>query len=311
VPTYAFIVSFLFMILIGLIEYRQGKVAPVIDNQLKFAEGYAPQPLTFFLLLSAFSNGCSALTGIEAISNGVQAFRRPESRNAAITLVWMATLLSVMFLGTSALAYLYGVHPHENETVISQFARLIFVGPLGWFYYVVQATTAAILILAANTSFADFPRLASIMARDRFLPRQLATRGDRLVFSNGIILLAAFAGVLIAAFGGDTHRLIPLYAIGVFLSFTLSQVGMVRHWWRERRASLPPSDSMDESETGQPPAGKGTVRWRRALFIRLRRRGDPPALAVGRMSTTPWAQVARLSSYAFSSSPSSSTAHGW
>ncbi|MER3429257.1 MAG: hypothetical protein C4334_14425, partial [Pyrinomonas sp.] len=261
------------MILIGLIEYRQGKVAPVIDNQLKFAEGYAPQPLTFFLLLSAFSNGCSALTGIEAISNGVQAFRRPESRNAAITLVWMATLLSVMFLGTSALAYLYGVHPHENETVISQFARLIFVGPLGWFYYVVQATTAAILILAANTSFADFPRLASIMARDRFLPRQLATRGDRLVFSNGIILLAAFAGVLIAAFGGDTHRLIPLYAIGVFLSFTLSQVGMVRHWWRERRASLPPSDSMDESETGQPPAGKGTVRWRRALFIRLRRRG--------------------------------------
>src|SRR5205085_5993108 len=142
----------------------------------------------------------------------------------------MAALLATMFVGTSVMAHLYQVHPRESETVISQFARTIFAGPMGWFYYVIQATTALILILAANTSFADFPRLASLLARDRFVPRQFATRGDKLVFSNGIIILAIFAGVLVVAFGGDTSRLIPLYAVGVFLSFTLSQLGMVRHW---------------------------------------------------------------------------------
>ncbi|MFN2597027.1 MAG: amino acid permease, partial [Pyrinomonadaceae bacterium] len=122
----------------------------------------------------------------------------------------------------------------ERETVISQFARTMFTGAMGWFYYVVQATTSAILVLAANTSFADFPRLSSLLARDRFLPRQFANRGDRLVFSNGVIILAIFSGVLVIAFGADENRLIPLYAVGVFLSFTLSQAGMVRHWWRER-----------------------------------------------------------------------------
>jgi len=141
-----------------------------------------------------------------------------------------------MFLGTSVMAYLYGVHPRESETVISQFARIMFTGSLGWFYYVVQAATAAILVLAANTSFADFPRLSSLLARDRFLPRQFANRGDKLVFSNGIIILAVFSSVLVIAFGGDTSRLIPLYAVGVFLSFTLSQAGMVRHWLSERKA---------------------------------------------------------------------------
>jgi len=146
----------------------------------------------------------------------------------------MAALLTVMFLGTSLLAYLYRVHPHASETVISQFARIMFTGPMGWFYYVVQVTTALILVLAANTSFADFPRLGSLLARDRFLPRQFATRGDKLVFSNGIIILAIFASVLVIAFGGDTSRLIPLYAVGVFLSFTLSQSGMVRHWLKVR-----------------------------------------------------------------------------
>jgi hypothetical protein len=140
-----------------------------------------------------------------------------------------------MFLGTSVMAYLYHVHPKESETVISQFARIMFTGPLGWFYYVVQAATAAILVLAANTAFADFPRLSSLLARDRFLPRQFANRGDRLVFSNGIVILAIFSGILVIAFGGDTSRLIPLYAVGVFLSFTLSQSGMVVHWLRERR----------------------------------------------------------------------------
>src|SRR5712691_8398646 len=234
-PTYAFLVCFLLMIAYGLAYYflHPGTVAPIDDAHLKLAEGYHVQPLTWFLLLGAFSNGCVALTGTEAISNGIPAFKPPEARNAATTLTAMAVLLAIMFIGTSALAYLYHVHPHDNETVISQFARIIFSGPLRWFYYVIQATTALILVLAANTSFADFPRLASLLARDRFLPRQFASRGDRLVFSNGVIILAAFSGILVAAFGGDTSRLIPLYAVGVFLSFTLSQSGMVRHWLRE------------------------------------------------------------------------------
>jgi amino acid transporter len=238
-PTYAFLISFLFMIVYGLYSYSwHGGSAPVPGpEEIKTAEGYSLQPLTLFLILGAFSNGCAALTGIEAISNGVPAFKKPEARNAASTLVIMAGLLTTMFLGTSVLAYLYGVHPHESETVISQFARLMFTGPMSWFYYGVQIATALILVLAANTSFADFPRLSSLLARDRFLPRQFATRGDKLVFSNGIIILAIFASLLVVAFGGDTSRLIPLYAVGVFLSFTLSQSGMVRHWLKERARS--------------------------------------------------------------------------
>ena len=235
-PTYVFVVSFLFMIAFGLFHYFTygGAAAAPGPEELKTAEGYKLQPLTLFLLLGAFSNGCAALTGIEAISNGVQAFKKPEAHNAATTLIWMAILLTAMFLGTSVMAYLYHVHPKASETVISQFARIMFTGPFGWFYYVVQAATAAILVLAANTAFADFPRLSSLLARDRFLPRQFANRGDRLVFSNGIVILAIFSGVLVIAFGGDTSRLIPLYAVGVFLSFTLSQSGMVVHWLRER-----------------------------------------------------------------------------
>lgn len=235
-PTYAFLICFLFMIGFGVFHYfMYGGAAPVPGaEELKVAEGYKFQPVTIFLILGAFSNGCAALTGIEAISNGVPAFKKPEARNASMTLVVMAALLTVMFLGTSVMAYLYGVHPHENETVISQFGRIIFTGAFGWFYYVVQVTTALILVLAANTSFADFPRLASLLARDRFLPRQFATRGDKLVFSNGVIILAIFSSILVAGFGGDTSRLIPLYAVGVFLSFTLSQSGMVRHWLKER-----------------------------------------------------------------------------
>ena len=238
-PTYAFLISFLFMIGYGLFSYyTYGGAAPVPGpEEIKIAEGYKLQPLTLFLLLGAFSNGCAALTGIEAISNGVPAFKKPEAKNAATTLVVMAGLLTVMFLGTSVLAYLYGVHPHASETVISQFARIMFTGPMAWFYYVVQITTALILVLAANTSFADFPRLSSLLARDRFLPRQFATRGDKLVFSNGIVILAIFASILVIAFGGDTSRLIPLYAVGVFLSFTLSQSGMVRHWLKVRAQS--------------------------------------------------------------------------
>src|SRR5690242_10667493 len=238
-PSYAFIFSFLILIGYGLIRFylHPNLVASLDDTDLKIAEGYGPQPLHLFLILGAFANGCAALTGIEAISNGVTAFKQPEAKNAATTLGWMALLLIVMFVGASVLGYLFHIHPHEHETVISQIARIVFTGPVGWFYYVVQATTAAILILAANTSFAGFPRLASLLARDRYLPRQLASLGDRLVFSNGIVLLAAFSGLLVWAFGGDTSRLIPLYAVGVFLSFTLSQSGMVRHWLKERAQS--------------------------------------------------------------------------
>src|SRR5436190_10996802 len=236
-PTYSFVISFLFMLGYGIVHYIIHPVTFVAANeQLKLAEGYHLQPLTWFLLLGAFSNGCVALTGTEAISNGIPAFKQPESKNAATTLAWMAALLAAMFIGTSVMAYLYQVHPRESETVISQFARTIFAGPMSWFYYVIHTTMELILVLAENTLFEDFPRLASLLARDRFLPRQFATRGDKLVFSNGIIILAVFSGVLVVAFGGDTSRLIPLYAVGVFLSFTLSQTGMVRHWLKAGRA---------------------------------------------------------------------------
>ena len=183
-------------------------------------------------MLRAFSSGCTAMTGTEAISNGIPAFRPPESRNAAITLGFMALILGALFVGITVLASALGVLPAESETVVSQIARRLF--GTGLFYYLIQASTALILVLAANTSFADFPRLASLLARDRFVPRQFASLGERLVFSNGILVLAGFAALLIVIFGGDTHALIPLYAVGVFISFTLSQSGMVRHWWRKQ-----------------------------------------------------------------------------
>jgi amino acid transporter len=274
-PTYSFVISFLFMIGYGILHYflHPGAVANVLPEHLKLAEGYHLQPLSLFLLLGAFSNGCVALTGIEAISNGIPAFKQPESRNAATTLTWMAVLLTTMFIGTSIMAYLYQVQPHENETVISQFARIIFTGPMAWFYYVIQGTTALILILAANTSFADFPRLASLLARDRFVPRQFATRGDKLVFSNGILILAVFAGVLVVAFGGDTSRLIPLYAVGVFLSFTLSQLGMVRHWLKagrlvkKARESSRNAAAEDISHISATKELKDAAHWKKSIVV--------------------------------------------
>jgi hypothetical protein len=184
-----------------------------------------------FLLLRAFASGCAALTGIEAISNGVPAFKKPEARNAGITLIAMAMLLGIMFLGITFLASSLGITPVEGETVVSQIGRRVFGnGPL---YIFLQATTALILVLAANTSFVSFPRLSAILAQSRYLPNQLTNLGDRLVFNNGIFALALSSAVLIVIFGGDTHQLIPLYAVSVFLSFTLSQIGMVRHWHKE------------------------------------------------------------------------------
>ncbi|MCI0407649.1 MAG: APC family permease, partial [Acidobacteria bacterium] len=192
----------------------------------------AAEPLTLLLLLRAFASGCTALTGVEAISDAVPAFREPESKNASTTLGWMAVILGVMFLGITVLANRLHLAPMHEETILSQIAHAVFGS--GVLYYSVQTATALILVLAANTAFSDFPRLAYFLARDGFLPRQLANRGDRLVFSNGIILLGLLAGLLLVIFQGSTHAIIPLYAVGVFLSFTLSQLGMVRRWYENQ-----------------------------------------------------------------------------
>ncbi len=229
IPTYGFIFVFLALIVVGLVRLITGTLSPVPAQAMPVV-GSGIQALTSFLILRAFASGCTALTGVEAISNGIPAFRKPEADNAGKTLVAMAALLATMFLGITFLARSLGVAPVEHETVMSQIGRQVFGG--GPLYLALQAATALILTLAANTSFADFPRLSAILARDRYLPRQLANLGDRLVFANGIIALAFLASTLIVIFGGQTHQLIPLYAVGVFLSFTLSQAGMVRHWHR-------------------------------------------------------------------------------
>jgi amino acid transporter len=226
-PTYMFIFSFVVMIAVGAWNIITGSipaVAPIIH------EAYPAIPL--FLLLRAFSSGCVALTGIEAISNGIPIFKEPAQKNAKITMAWMAFILGAFFLAITLLSHLYGIVPQEGETAVSLLARKVFGNSL--FYYLIPTTTTLILILAANTSYADFPRLSSLLAKDRFLPRQLASLGDRLVFSNGIAGLSIAAILLIVLFKGDTHHLIPLYAVGVFLSFTLSQVGMIRHHIRNR-----------------------------------------------------------------------------
>ncbi len=222
-PAYIFIGSLFILIGAGASKYFSMPHPPAPE----FREASA-NILPIFLILRAFASGCAALTGIEAVANGVQAFKPPESRNAGITLIWMALILGSLFMGITFLADHFGIMPNENETVLSQVARTVF--STGVIYYVIQFSTSLILILAANTSFADFPRLSSIMASDRYLPRQLSSRGDKLVFSNGILILGFFSILLIVLFRGDTHALIPLYAVGVFTAFTLSQAGMVKHW---------------------------------------------------------------------------------
>lgn len=236
-PTYLFIGSMFTLIGVGL--YRVMTTDLVAPTAHELPHVPVTHALTLFLLLRAFSGGCTAMTGTEAISNAVQAFRPPESRNAAVTLTIMAAILGALFLGISYLASHAGVVPIETggenyQTVVSQIARSAF--GTSTFYYVIQWATTLILLLAANTSYAGFPRLASIMARDRFMPRQLYNVGDRLVFSNGILLLSILAGLLIVVFGGDTHSLLPLYAVGVFLSFTLSQYGMATRLRRLRES---------------------------------------------------------------------------
>jgi amino acid transporter len=233
-PTYLYIVMITALVAYGLARVFILDDIGTVPFDSKAFEGtaFSGGTLGIFLILKGFSSGAVALTGVEAISNGVPAFRRPESKNAAATLTWMAIILGVLFLGISVLAQHLEPYPSHDQTVLAQMGLLVFGN--GGIFFVLQIATAMILTLAANTAYADFPRLSSIIARDGYLPRQMANRGDRLVFSNGILLLAGAAALLLIAFNGLTNALIPLYAVGVFTSFTLSQAGMVRHHQKER-----------------------------------------------------------------------------
>ncbi len=233
-PTYVYLVAIFGLITYGLFRFATGTLpeytAPP-DWQLQAAIG----PLGILLVLRAFASGSVALTGVEAVSNGVPAFKRPESRNAQVVLILMGSFFGAIFLGMSFLAGQLGIipDPTEQETVVSQLTRT-FVGNGTPYHYLVQISTALLLVLAANTAFADFPRLGSILARDRFAPHYFQFRGDRLAFTTGIVVLGLLSAVLIVAFGGSVTALIPLYTVGVFVAFTLSQAGMVRHWWKLR-----------------------------------------------------------------------------
>ncbi len=247
-PTYAFVASVFVMVIVGITRCAGGcPAAEAIEPAHELAA--VAGPVSLFAVLHAFSSGSTALTGVEAISNGVQAFRRPQALNAARTLGVMGVMAVTMFLGISWLAtHIPGITVSHERSVVAQVAHAVFGGGLG--FYVVQALTAAILVLAANTAYQDFPRLSSILARDGFMPSQFKNRGDRLVFSNGVIVLAILAAALIYAFDADLSRLIQLYVVGVFTSFTLSQAGMVRHWLRERERG-------SDAEKG----------WRRSIAI--------------------------------------------
>jgi amino acid transporter len=236
-PTYIYILSMVALIGYGLFRSFTGDLDPLPPDTAyldRVFSGEAGQALGLFVLLRAFSSGAVALSGVEAISDGVPAFRPPESRNAARTLIAMAAILGTLFFGLSVLVHrLQPIVDPEKETLLSSIGKAVW-GDSSLLYYVLQFSTFAILILAANTAYADFPRLCSFVARDSFLPRQLANRGDRLVFSNGVLVLSGMAAVLVLVFGGETKALIPLYAVGVFTGFTLSQSGMVVYQWRNR-----------------------------------------------------------------------------
>ncbi len=231
VPTYAFVVLCGGLVVVGFVRWITGGLEPVpMTGTATGLQGAA----MLWIMLRAFSGGCSAMTGTEAISNAVPAFKPPESRNASLTLGIMAAILGFLMLGVTGLTQILHILPETDSTVLGTLGHEVFGG--GFFYYALQIATMAILVLAANTSFAGFPRLSFVLARDGLMPRQFMNRGDKLVFSNGIIGLMIAAIVVLVAFGGQTHRLIPLYAVGVFTSFTLSQSGMVRHWFRLRTA---------------------------------------------------------------------------
>jgi amino acid transporter len=230
IPTYFFVLMMTFTVGVGLFRYLTGSLGMVVDPP-HFEPHHIISSITPFILLHAFANGTTALTGVEAISNGITAFKEPRSKNAGITLIWMSLILGSLFLGLSFLTGHVQAVFSEQETVISQLARTIFGGRGGLYLLLISGTTI-ILIMAANTAFADFPRLGALHAGDGFLPRQLTYRGSRLVYSRGIVTLAVISSLLIIIFQASVTRLIPLYAIGVFLSFTLSQAGMARRWWK-------------------------------------------------------------------------------
>jgi amino acid transporter len=232
-PTYVYLVAIFGLLGYGFIRYALGDL-PEYTAPAAWQEAHGTEALGLLLILRAFSSGSVALTGTEAVSNGVPAFKPPEARHAQIVLILMGSFFAVIFLGMSFLAGQLGIlpDPSEQTTVVSQLARA-FVGNSPYLY-LVQVSTALLLVLAANTAFADFPRLLSILARDRFVPRLFAFRGDRLAFTGGILLLSILAVLLIVAFRGSVTNLIPLYTVGVFVAFTLSQSGMVVHWWRRR-----------------------------------------------------------------------------
>ena len=242
VPTYFFLGMLLLTVGSGLTQYLTGSLNAV-ENPPHLGKEPIMQSVSLFLVLHAFSNGTTALTGVEAISNGVPAFKEPRSRNAGITLIWMSTILGILFFGITFLAGRIGAIPSEAETVISQLARTIHEGR-GILYLSTIAATTLILVMAANTAFADFPRLSALLAADGFLPRPLTYRGSRLVYSRGIVALALIASLLIVMFQASVTALIPLYAIGVFLSFTLSQSGMAHRWWKVGR--LRPGQEVSE-----------------------------------------------------------------
>ncbi|MEW5958376.1 MAG: APC family permease [Chloroflexota bacterium] len=242
IPTYFFLLMMFLTMGIGFFRYLSGSLDKIVEPPEMELHG-ALQPLTLFVLLHAFSSGTTALTGIEAISDGVPAFKEPRTRNASITLIWMAAILSTLFLSITFLSGQVGVIPSETETVISQLVRTVYAGR-NILYLLALGSTTIILIMAANTAFADFPRLSALLAVDRFMPRQLTYRGSRLVFSRGIIMLAGLASLLIVLFQASVTALIPLYAIGVFLSFTTSQSGMARRWWKS--GHLAPGQEVQE-----------------------------------------------------------------
>ena len=230
IPTYFFVLMMVATVGTGLIRYLTGSLG-VVQNPPEMEMLHAAQPVTFFLILRAFSNGTSAVTGVEAISNGTTAFKEPRSRNAGITLIWMSVILATLLMAITFLAVQIQAVPSETETIISQMARTAF-GGRGILYLGTIVATTVILVMAANTAFAGFPRLSALVAEDSYLPRQLTYRGSRLVYSRGIVALAVIASLLIVIFQASVTNLIPLYAIGVFLSFTLAQAGMALRWWK-------------------------------------------------------------------------------
>ncbi|MEK8132517.1 APC family permease [Paenibacillus filicis] len=227
VPIYLFVIAVFVLIASGVIKYLTGGIHAAVPEL-----GSTVSHISLFLLLKAFSSGCSALTGVEAVSNAIPNFKQPAERNAASTLVMMGTILGVMFIGISLLAYWYGIKPDPENTVVSQIAAATF--GRGWLYFIIQGVTALILFLAANTAYSAFPLLAFMLAKDKYMPHAFMARGDRLGFSNGIIFLGIFSALLVVAFHGETENLIPLYAVGVFIPFTLSQLGMMIRWIKLR-----------------------------------------------------------------------------